>query len=138
MTVEVNRKNIGHRIRRLRELRGIKQETLASELGISRQSVSKIEQSETIDDEMLDKISKVLDVTTDTIKNFNEDAIITIISSTLHDNAGSINTNCTLNFNPIEKLVDQFEENKQLYERMLETERSKVKLLEELLKERAK
>lgn len=126
--------HIGHKIRRIRELKGVKQESLAAELGISRQTVSKIEQSDTIDDEMLDKIAQALDVPVERIKGFNEDAIINIISSTLYDNAGSINNNSTLNFNPIEKLVALFEENKNLYERMLETERSKIKLLEDQLK----
>lgn len=126
--------HIGHKIRRIRELKGVKQESLAAELGISRQTVSKIEQSDTIDDEMLDRIAQALDVPVESIKGFNEDAIINIISSTLYDNAGSINNNSTLNFNPIEKLVALFEENKNLYERMLETERSKIKLLEDQLK----
>lgn len=126
--------HIGHKIRRIRELKGVKQESLAAELGISRQTVSKIEQSDTIDDEMLDRIAQALDVPVERIKGFNEDAIINIISSTLYDNAGSINNNSTLNFNPIEKLVALFEENKNLYERMLETERSKIKLLEDQLK----
>jgi len=35
--------HIGRKISRIRELRGMKQETLASELGISQQAVSKIE-----------------------------------------------------------------------------------------------
>ncbi|WP_192347918.1 helix-turn-helix domain-containing protein [Algoriphagus sp. Y33] len=126
--------HIGHKIRRIRELKGVKQESLAAELGISRQTVSKIEQSDTIDEEMLDRIARALDVPVERIKGFNEDAIINIISSTLYDNAGSINNNSTLNFNPIEKLVALFEENKNLYERMLETERSKIKLLEDQLK----
>ncbi len=40
------------------------------------------------------------------IKNFSEEAAINIISSTLHDNAGSINYNPT--FNPIDKIVELY------------------------------
>ncbi len=41
----------------------MKQGTLAEELGISHQAVSKIEQSEKIEEEKLEKIAKVLGVT---------------------------------------------------------------------------
>jgi transcriptional regulator with XRE-family HTH domain len=37
--------HIGRKISKIRELRGMKQEYLAAELGISQQMVSKIEQS---------------------------------------------------------------------------------------------
>jgi transcriptional regulator with XRE-family HTH domain len=121
--------HIGRKISRIRELRGMKQDALAAELGISQQAVSKIEQSEKIEDEVLEKIAKALGTNSDAIKSFNEDAVINIISSTLHDNAGSINNNCTLNFNPIEKWMEVLEENKKLYERLLASEREKVELL---------
>jgi transcriptional regulator with XRE-family HTH domain len=68
--------HIGRKIGRIRELRGIKQEFLASELGISQQSISKIEQSETVEEETLDKVAKALGVTSQAIRNFSEDAII--------------------------------------------------------------
>lgn len=121
--------HIGRKIGRIRELRGIKQEVLASELGVSQQSISRIEQSETIEEEKLQQIAQVLGVTAEAIKNFSEEAVINIISSTLHDNAGSVNNNCTLNFNPMDKLLEVIEENKKLYERLLQSEREKVELL---------
>ena len=121
--------NIGRKIGRMRELRGIKQEFLASELGVSQQSISRIEQSETVEEDKLRQIAQVLGVSTEAIKNFSEDAVINIISSTLHDNAGSVNNNCTLNFNPIDKLFEVIEENKKLYERLLQSEQEKVDLL---------
>ena len=54
--------HIGRKISRIRELRGIKQETLASEMGVSQQTVSRLEQSETIEDEVLLKVAGVLGV----------------------------------------------------------------------------
>ena len=117
------------KIGRIRELRGIKQEFLASELGVSQQSISRIEQSETVEEDKLQQIAQVLGVTAEAIKNFSEEAVINIISSTLHDNAGSVNNNCTLNFNPMDKLLEVIEENKKLYERLLQSEREKVELL---------
>lgn len=49
--------HIGRKIARIRELRGMKQETLAEELGISQQSVSHLEQSETLEDDKLERVA---------------------------------------------------------------------------------
>ena len=73
--------HIGRKIGRIRELRGMKQETLAEELGISQQAVSKIEQSETIEKDKLDQIAKVLGVTKEGIENFSDEAIFNIIGN---------------------------------------------------------
>ena len=53
MTTATKPNHIGRKIARIRELRGMKQETLAQELGISQQSISHIEQSETLDNAKL-------------------------------------------------------------------------------------
>jgi transcriptional regulator with XRE-family HTH domain len=121
--------HIGRKISRIRDLRGIKQEAFATELGVSQQTVSRIEQSEEIEADVLEKIAKILGVTSNAIKDFSEEAVINIISSTLHDNAGSVNNNCTLTFNPIEKWLEVIEENKKLYERLLASEREKNEIL---------
>jgi transcriptional regulator with XRE-family HTH domain len=128
--------HIGRKISKIRELRGIKQETLATLMGVSQQAISKIEQSSDVEDLALDKIAKALGVTAEAIKNFSEEAVINIISSTLHDNAGSVNNNCTLTFNPVEKWLEVIEENKKLYiekiellERLLQAEKEKSELL---------
>jgi len=126
---KTNRSHLGRKISRIRELRGMKQDALATELGISQQAVSKLEQSEEIEDSTLEKVAKVLGFTVEAIRSFSEETVINIISSTLHDNAGSINNNCTLNFNPIDKLMEALEANKELYERLLASEREKVELL---------
>ncbi len=54
--------HIGRKISKIRELKGMKQETLASELGISQQAVSKIEQSADVEEDALIKIAKVLGI----------------------------------------------------------------------------
>ena len=51
--------HVGRKIARIRELRGMKQETLAEELGISQQSVSHIEQSETIEEDLLQRVRRL-------------------------------------------------------------------------------
>jgi transcriptional regulator with XRE-family HTH domain len=107
--------HVGRKISRIRELRGIKQEALASELGISQQSISKIEQSQDVEEETLGKVAKALGVTPQAIRNFSEDAIINYF----HDQS-YFNYQCT--FNPLDKVVE-------LYERLLQAEKDKNQLL---------
>jgi len=137
MTEEKTRPHIGRKIERIRSIRGMKQETLATLLNVTQGAVSRMEQSENIDDEKLKSIAEALGVTIEAIKNFDEQATINIISSTFHDNA-SVNHNCTLIFNPLEKWIEAIEENKKLYERLLESERKRNELLEAQLKNKDK
>ena len=75
MSTATKTSHIGRKISRIRELRGMKQEALATELGISQQSVSSLEQSEHIEDEKLEKVAKVLGVSKEAIENFGEKLI---------------------------------------------------------------
>jgi transcriptional regulator with XRE-family HTH domain len=122
-------------IKRFREMMGIKQEALAHELGEdwSQKKISLLEQKEEVEEELLRQVAEIMKVPEEAIKSFSEEAAINIISSTLHDNAGSINNHCSLVFNPIEKWVEALEENKKLYERLLESEKEKVELLKRML-----
>lgn len=120
-------KHLGRNIGRLRELRGLKQEALAIAMGVSQQTISIMENSETVDDEKLLEVAKVLGVSPEAIKNFSEDAVINYFNN-IHDNdfshsSGAFGHHCT--FNPLDKLIEAYEENKKLYERLLEAERKK-------------
>jgi len=115
--------HIGRKISRIRELRGIKQETLATELGISQQAVSKIEQSADVEEEALVKIAKVLGLTPEAIKGFSEEAVFNIIANTFTDNSSN-NNNYLCTINPLEKVIE-------LYERLLASEREKLDLLKD-------
>ena len=55
--------HIGRKISRIRELRGLKQEFIAMEMGVSQQTISNMEQSETIEEDKLEQVAKVLGVT---------------------------------------------------------------------------
>jgi transcriptional regulator with XRE-family HTH domain len=106
----------------------MKQEALAAELGISQQAISKIEQSADIDGEVLEKIAKVLGLTSEAIKAFTEEAIFNIISNTFHNTSSDNSTliasslNYQPTFNTVEKIVE-------LYERLLQSEQEKNELL---------
>ena len=62
--------HIGRKITRIRELRGIKQEAIAMELGVSQQTISRMEASESVDADLLDKVAGILGETVEAIKNF--------------------------------------------------------------------
>src|SRR5690554_5670567 len=130
--------HIGRKISRIRELRGMKQEFLAMELGLSQQTISNMEQSETIEEDKLEQVAKALGVTVEGIKNFSDEAILNIISNTFNSNDHSVLNaiNFQPNFNPLDKLVEAYEENKKLYERLLEAEKEKISYLEKLLNQK--
>lgn len=124
--------HLGKKISRIRELRGMKQEALAAELQISQQAVSKIEQSENVADDELHKIALALGVTANAIKHFTEESIFNYFNTfNDHSGAGAWGSQGTYNFNPIDKLVEVFEENKRLYECLLHSEREKIDLLKQ-------
>lgn len=131
--------HIGRKISRIRELRGMKQETLAETMGISQQAVSKIEQSEHIDDEKLEQVAKVLGVSSEAIKNYTDEAVFNNIQNNYDGsviNAGpAINHHCT--FNPLDKLLEATEENKKLYERLIQLEQEKIAYLEKLVNKKS-
>jgi len=114
--------HIGRKISRIRELKGLKQDALAAELGITQQAISKIEQSESLEDETLEKIAKALGTTAEGVKHFNEDSIFNNMNNTFHDNSILNNSNYQCTFNPLDKVVE-------LYERLLKSEQEKVELL---------
>ena len=122
-------KHIGRNISRIRELRGMKQEALAIAIGVSQQSVSNIEGSETVDEEKLKAIAEVLGVSAEAIKNYSDETVLNNIQNNYEGsviNSGpTVNHNCT--FNPLDKVVE-------LYERLVQAEKDKVEYLEKLLK----
>lgn len=113
----------GQNVRRFRELKGMKQDALARELDTTQQNISLIEQSETIDEKMLEKVAGALGVTIDAIKTFNDEAVINIISNTFNDEASAYSLNYKCSFNPIDKIVE-------LYDALLKEKEERIKMLE--------
>ncbi|MBF4516096.1 helix-turn-helix transcriptional regulator [Flavobacterium sp. ANB] len=128
--------HIGRKISRIRELRDMKQEALAQALGTNQQAISAIENSETIDDDKLAEVAKALGVTVEAIKNFSDEAAINYFNSFTDTKNSQVNFGSHCTFNPLDKLVEVYEENKKLYERLLESEKEKNAYLEKLLKDK--
>lgn len=123
----------GRNVKRIREILGIKQDSLAHDLGLSQQAVSALEQKEALDRDMLEKIAGILKVPSEAIKNFSDEAAVNIIASTVnnHDQSASVFYNS--NINPLDKLMEALEENKQLYAALLKEKDEKIALLERMI-----
>jgi len=133
-----NKVHEGRNIKRFREMLGIKQETLAQELGEdwTQSKVSHLETKDIVDSAILEQVARVLKVPVEAIKNFDEEAAINIVANTVnnHDNAtGNSLFMYYPTFNPIDKIVQLYDEKIQLYERML---KEKNEVLEKLLAKR--
>jgi transcriptional regulator with XRE-family HTH domain len=127
----------GRKVKRFREMLGIKQEALAFDLGNdwNQKKISMLEQKDVIEDDILDQISHALKIPVEAFQNFDEEQAINIISNTFTSNDTStlnaINPNCT--FNPIDKIVQLYDEKIALYERLLKEKDEMMVRLEKLI-----
>ncbi|MCL2651520.1 MAG: helix-turn-helix transcriptional regulator [Candidatus Azobacteroides sp.] len=119
-----HKKHYGHNIRCLRDILGIKQDAIAFAMNMTQQNYSNLEQKEDIGDEILERVAKAMNIPMDAIKNFSKDSIINIMSSSLHDNSGSVMYNPT--FNPTNKIVE-------LYEKLIAEKNEQITLLKGLI-----
>ncbi len=115
--------HIGRNISKLRNLKGIKQESLAISIGISQSNMSEIENSEVVADDILQKIAEELNLTPEVIKTFDETyAFYSIDNKLEHVEIKDSGQGIHQIFNPIEKVVE-------LYERLLASEREKIEII---------
>ena len=119
----------GKNVKRLREICGMKQETLAIQMNLTQQAISQLEQKEVLDPKQIEEIAKILKVSPDIIKYMTDDAANNFIN-TFNDHSG-FNFQCT--FNPLDKYIEAMEANKILYERLLASEKQKSEILEKII-----
>lgn len=133
----IKKKHIGRNICRIREMKGMKQETLAELLGISQQKMSVIENTEELDDSKLQEIANALEIPAIAIKEYSDERMINYVNN-FYDNSSSqgnsFNQGLYTSFNPLDKLVEAYEENRKLYERLLQAEKEKITYIEQLLR----
>ena len=120
---------IGRKISRIRELRGMKQTTMAIELGIAQQNVSKLENRDEIGDELLERVAKVLGVRPEGIRNFQEEDLQEIITCMKTKEEKEMLINYSPSFDPMEKIVELYDEKVKLLERLVKSEQEKVEFL---------
>jgi transcriptional regulator with XRE-family HTH domain len=123
----------GKNIARFRQMLGMKQDLLASIMGDdwNQIKVSRIEAKEEIEPNILDEVARALKIPVEAIKNFDEEAAISVVANTFTDfrdnaSASAMNNDCVLNFNPIDKIME-------LYDALLKSEREKIDLMQKIL-----
>ncbi|WP_262246548.1 helix-turn-helix transcriptional regulator [Parapedobacter soli] len=127
----------GRNIKRFREMLGMKQETLAYELGEdwTQKKISQLEAKEKVEEDLLEQVAAILNINPEAIRNFDEEAVFNIINNTYHNTSSDSSTliassvNYQPTFNTTDKIVD-------LYERLLQAEKDKIAYLEQLLKDK--
>ncbi|WP_298653623.1 helix-turn-helix transcriptional regulator [uncultured Proteiniphilum sp.] len=125
----------GHAIKRFRHTLGMKQDVLASIMGLSQTQVSTYEQRKVINADMIERFSKALGVAPELIAELEEDPVTVIIeNNTFQEGSGAYKN--IINNNPIDRIIELANEKTALYERMLQLEREKIVLLENLLKQK--
>ena len=149
-TEEKTGKNVhqGANVRRLRNIMGVKQSSLAEMLGTTQQKVSRIESQRVIEKDTLLQIANILNVSPKIIEELDENPLsIVIENNNFETGYGSIsntaiiqndqNNENTIN-NPLDKIMELHKQTTDLIERMLAVEKEKSALLEQLLKKKEK
>ncbi|WP_294273969.1 XRE family transcriptional regulator [uncultured Chryseobacterium sp.] len=123
----------GHNVKRFREMLGVKQETLALNLGNEwdRKKISLMEQKDLIEEVLLQKISKVLNIPIEAFQNFEEEQSVNVFANTysfhdFKDHAVASGFSYQPSFNPIDKIIE-------LYERMIQQQKEMIDKLENLI-----
>ncbi|WP_202704078.1 helix-turn-helix domain-containing protein [Flavobacterium sp. UGB4466] len=135
MSTATKPKHIGRNISRIRELRGMKQEALAMAIGVTQQTVSNLEASETVEESKLVEIAKALEVSVEAIKNFSEEAVFNYFNTFNEAVSGSnFGPQSTCTFNPLDKVVELYERLVLAEKELVKAEKEKVEYLEKVLK----
>lgn len=127
----------GRNVKRFREMRQMKQDALAYELGDdwNQQKISLLEQKETIEPALLQQIATALKIPVEAFQHFEEEQAMNIISNTFntHDQSSGMNIHPIFNFNPVEKWMEALEEIKRLNAALLQEKDEKIALYERML-----
>src|SRR5690606_3458768 len=128
--------HIGHNIKRIREIQGIKQETFGQlcRNRYSQQRISDFENMVDLDETLLEELATALKVTPEFIKSFKDENVIYNIqnnNNTFNDNSvdqsHSQHTQPTINNDGSDKLIA-------LLEKFIEDDRAKTQSIAELSK----
>ncbi len=120
--------HLGINLFKVRRLTGTKQSVLAQKTGMSQQNISKLEQSAFIPDDTLEVLAQALGVTTDFIKNFNdENAVYNIQNNYDTSTNNHQHYQSTITYDPLEKVME-------LYEKQLKNGKEREELLEQRIK----
>ncbi|KOP38759.1 XRE family transcriptional regulator [Flavobacterium sp. WLB] len=130
----------GRNVKRFREMLNIKQEGLAYDLGEdwNQKKISLLEQKDVIEEKLLKQISAILKIPVEAFQNFDEEQAVNVIANTysfqdFKDNAVASGFSYQPSFNPVDKIVQLYDEKIALYERMLKERDEMMARLEKLI-----
>ena len=121
--------SIGNNVKKIRELKNLKQEYLAKQIGVSRRYYMMMENEEVeIKKERLELISKVLDVNVSELNSFDNKKIFSHYLSDTSLNQANI---LILEAANLKKEKEFFEKQRELYEKLLIEKDFRIKTLED-------
>ncbi|PAM96316.1 transcriptional regulator [Flavobacterium sp. IR1] len=128
----------GRNVKRFREMLGIKQESLAFDLGNewNQKKISMLEQKDVIEEELLDQISQALKIPVEAFQNFDEEQAVNVIANTfnIEKEAYIGYSKPVFNINPLNEFKKLHDEKIALYERMLKEKDEMMLRLEKLIR----
>lgn len=118
--------HMGLKIGGARRFVGITQQELADRLNVTKQAISKLEQTEKVDDERLGKVAEALGVSLEGLKKFNSDNVL-YYTNNFYENCGVTASNGGLVGTGRVEHIHQFsiEQAMALFEELLRMERDK-------------
>lgn len=122
--------HIGHNIKRIREIQGIKQEAFGQlcRSRYSQQRISDFENMVALEEPLLEELSTALGVTPEFVKSFkDENVIYNIQHNTFSDHSIGLNAQPTIHNDGSEKLIA-------LLEKFIEDDRAKTQSIADLSK----
>ena len=139
----------GRNIQRIRELKQVKQDTLAQRLGKdwSQGRISQLESTEVIGADILEQVAKALEVAPEWLERLTEESVNQYFNTFSGEHYHAFSSGPSINqpsphsinqpkdctINPLDKCFELLEKNEKLYQELLKVEREKNALLERLL-----
>lgn len=91
METIVRKSNHGANIRRWREWRNVNQDVLAEQIGVSQATLSGYEKKDKLEQDILEKVAKALDIPVEAITEMENGASINIIANTFDNQSSAVN-----------------------------------------------
>ena len=138
---EENKIHQGQNVRFFRNAKNLKQEVFADRIGVTQPVVAKLEHQSVIEDAMLLKCAKELEISVDILKEFELEKMLNNFIyhiDNIQNTHGAISiskdgSTPTNYYYPIEKLMELHQETIELHERLLQAEKEKNAFLEKML-----
>ncbi|MEX6686348.1 helix-turn-helix transcriptional regulator [Danxiaibacter flavus] len=130
--------HLGEKIKRVREMMGVKQDALAIELGDdwNQKKVSMLEAKAEIDPALLEQVANALKVPKEVIENFDTEKVFNVFSNHNTYNDASFIVNGTNNYaanDYLDKIIELHKEKEALFERMLKEKDEMIARLERMM-----